>query len=146
MTQETDQITVDIAVEDATLGELIIWRGCKDKGKCDGYVDFWVHHRRTEIVAGQAQAFVGDLVMKGRVDAKGRTTINFEPANWSQLIEWQRHMQVLANIYLRSFELIGTEPAADDEHGLASFRAAMAQRQLRLVKDSGQRTIGLVQS
>jgi hypothetical protein len=146
MTQETEQITVDIEVEDATLGELIVWRGCKDKGKCDGYVDFWVHHRRTEILAGQAQAFIGDLIMKGRVDAKGRATISFEPACWSQLIEWQRHMQVLGNIYLRSFELIGVEPAADDEHGRASFRAAMAQRQLRLAQDGGQRTIGLVQS
>lgn len=145
MTQETD-INIDIQVEDATLGELIVWRGCKDKGKRDGYVDFWVHQQRTEVVAGRAQAFVGDLLMKGRVDAKGCATITFEPAHWCQLIEWQRHMQILGNIYLRSFELMGTEPQADDEHGRAAFRAGMAQRQLRIAQDNGIQTIGLVRS
>lgn len=150
MTQGTDQSTIkieiDIQVEDATLGELIVWRGCKDKGKRDGYVDFWVHQQRTEVIAGRAQGIVGDLLMKGRVDAKGCAAITFEPMHWCQLIEWQRHMQVLANIYLRSFELMGVEPQADDEHGRASFRAAMAQRQLRLAADGGLRTIGLVRS
>jgi len=107
---ETDITPPDITAEDVTTAELIVWAGCKDTGRSDGFVDFWVHRRGTEIVEGKMVGQLGELLLKGRIDAKGHADIAFEPVKWTLLVEWQRHMQVLGNLYLRAFELMGCLP------------------------------------
>ncbi len=148
MTEETGKrdVEIDIVIEDQTIGELTVWRGCKDTGKRDGYVDFWVHRRGVEVVAGKQISVVGDLLLKGRLDATGCAQITFEPVHWCQLIEWQRHMQVLGHLYIRAFELMGTEPQADDGHGRSEFAKAMAGQAMQRAQAGGVRTIGLVES
>lgn len=148
MTDDTPPIIeLDIQIEEQTTGELFVWRGCRDTGKGDGYVDVWVHARQTEVAEGRQVFLVGELLLKGRVAASGLAELTFEPVAWRALIEWQRHMQVLGNLYVRAFELLGVAPPASDQHGRAAFASAMADRELRRARDSqGVRTIGLVEA
>lgn len=145
MTQETD-ITIDIQVEDATLGELIVWRGCKDKGKRDGLEAAQVDVPEDLHVAlpldqlTPVRRLEGDRRAAHGVDAALHEQIADErlgPARddlGALLVDPKVHVSM------------GTEPQADDEHGRAAFRAGMAQRQLRIAQDNGIQTIGLVRS
>jgi len=141
---ETDITPPDITAEDVTTAELIVWAGCKDTGRSDGFVDFWVHRRGTEIVEGKMVGQLGELLLKGRIDAKGHADIAFEPVKWTLLVEWQRHMQVLGNLYLRAFELMGCLPPTRDEHGRRSYVQVMTQRAVQAAQAQGIQTIGLV--
>lgn len=125
-------------------GEIIHWRGMKDTGTRDGYLEFEMFQRRVEIVNGHQTNVASNRLMTGTYKADGCADIQFDRVHWCMLIEFQRHMQVLGNLYVRAWDLMGTLPPADDEHGRATYAAAVGVRTIRQAAESdGVRTIGV---
>lgn len=140
----TPDVEHNIKTTDTTHGgELIHWRGCKDTGTRDGYVEFEVYQRRIEIVSGHQTSVAGARLMTGHYKADGCADIQFDPVHWCLLVEFQRHMQVLGNIFVRAWDLMGVLPPVDDEHGRATYAAAVATRTMRQAADGGAKTIGV---
>ena len=63
--------------------------------------------------------------------ADGCASIQFDPVHWCQLVEFQRQMQVLGNLYVRAWDLLGVLPPADDQHGRDTYAKAVVARELR---------------
>jgi hypothetical protein len=143
----TPNVEPDIQTTDTTHGgEIIHWRGMKDTGVRDGCLEFEVYQRRIEIMQGRQTSVAGPRLMVGSIKANGCTTIQFDKVHWCLLVEFQRHMQVLGHIYVRAWDLMGTMPPGDDEHGVATYAAAVAARTMRQAADAageGVRTIGV---
>lgn len=143
MTDDTPDVQPDIEITDPTLLEEIRWRGMKDTGIRDGYLDLEVYRRTIEIVDGRQVGVPKERTIHGTIRADGTASLQFDPVTWTQLAEWQRHMQVLGNLYVRAWDLMGVPPPGYDEHGVATYATAVAARALREANDRVQ-TIGAV--